>query len=119
MQIVVNRRDFLLFRTERDTRVVEISCRRLALRDLEWRLTRDAATTAHDRLDGEPPAAFETLSAEEALAELARDLRPDEVLRIADAGWSLPDPLRRQIDAIVSGHRGRGGRVEQAGPGRP
>ena len=109
----MNRRDFLLFRTERDTRVVEISFRRLALRDLEWRLTRDAASVPRDLIDGGPPAVFDTLSAAEALAELARDLEPDEVLRLADAGWSLPDPLRRQIDAIVTSHRGRGGRVER------
>jgi nucleotide-binding universal stress UspA family protein len=111
----MNRRDFLLFRTERNTRVVEISCRRLALRDLEWRLTRDATSAHNHRTDGEPPAVFDTLSAEQVLAELARDIKPDEILRIADVNWSLPDPLRRQIDAMVSGHRGRGGRVEQTG----
>jgi anti-sigma factor ChrR (cupin superfamily) len=108
------RRDFLLFRTERGTRVVEISFRRLALRDLEWRLTRDAVSGPHEPSDGEPPAVFDTLSAAEALAELAQDLEPDEVLRLADADWSLPEPLRRQIDEIVSGHRARGGRVERA-----
>ena len=112
----MNRRDFLLFRTERDTRVVELSCRRLALRDLEWRLTAStpAAEPPIDTLtDGEPPAAFDTPSVDQSLTRLAQDLEPRDVLRVVDADWSLPDSLRRRVDEIASAHRAKGGRVER------
>ena len=113
----MNRRDFLLFRTEEGARVVELSCRRLALRDLEWRLTASgpAADTPDDITEGEPPAAFDTQSVDQALDALARNLTPRDVLRLVDAEWVPSDDLRGRIEAIVSNHRTRGGRVEQVG----
>jgi hypothetical protein len=114
-QVAMNRRDFLLFRTEPATRVVELSCRRLALRDLEWRLTarEPADAPVADGADGEPAAAFALPSAGAALDDLDRDLDPREALRIVDVEWPLPEALRARVDQVAAAHRSRGGRVER------
>lgn len=111
----MNRRDFLLLRTDRD-RVVEISCQQLYMRYLDTQVTGDRSEgvddTAADPWSSEPPAVFETRTADQLFRDLECDLRHVDVLRILDSQWLACDELRRELEAVLSSFRRRGGRVE-------
>ena len=54
----MNRRDFLLFRTEGRTKTVELSCERLYMLYVDTRNT-PGTEGVDEQHDGEPPARFE------------------------------------------------------------
>jgi hypothetical protein len=107
----MDRRDFLLFRTEGRTKTVELSCERLFMRYVDTRNTPepDGADEEHD---GEPPARFALRTVRQLFDDLARDLREADVLRITDAEWLAEDEFRREVNALAATVRARGGRVE-------
>lgn len=117
----MKRRDFLRFRTERDTRTVEISCQRLYMDYLERRATGgppDTGGQSDGNFDpaeeGEPPTAFDERTTEELFANLERDLDGADVLRVTGHRWLSEGDgeLLREFDRLVSSFRARGGRVE-------
>ena len=123
----MNRRDFLLLRTE--PRVAELSCERLYMRCLDTQLTggqRDqsadsGAPSAAPALGcgsgetsqwgGEPPARFAQRTSQQLFEELDRELREVDVLRVVDTQW-LVDDLRQDFDNLMVLFRERGGRIE-------
>ena len=107
----MNRRDFLLFRTEGRTKTVELSCERLYMRYVDAR--RAPEPDAVDVVvDGEPPARFDRRSVRQLFDDIADDVRDADLLRITQAEWLAEDDFRREVDALADVVRGRGGRVE-------
>jgi len=107
----MNRRDFLLFRTEGRTRTVELSCERLYILYVDTRNTPETEG-ADEQYDGEPPARFELRTARQLFDDLARDLREADVLRITHSEWLAEEEFRREVNALADTVRTRGGRVE-------
>ena len=86
----MNRRDFLLLRT--DGSAVTLSCERLYMRLLDSQ--RDGTTR-------------------ELFENLAGDLRRVNAVRLTDASWLSRDELRSQLEPILDAFARRGGRVER------
>ena len=115
----MNRRDFLLLRTEPQgtmPRVVELSCERLYMRCLDTQVTGGPRDEAVDSAEtslwgGEPPARFAERTPQQLFEQLDRELREVEVLRVVDTQW-LDGDLRRDFEHLLAVFRARGGRVE-------
>jgi len=87
----MNRRDFLLLRTDANRASVTLSCEQLYMRYVDA------------ELDGSESALF---------ADLDRDLRDATTLRLTDTAWLARRDLKLQLDAVIIAFRKRGGRVE-------
>jgi hypothetical protein len=87
----VNRRDFLLMRTGRESGQAVLSCEQLYMRYVD---ARAQGTT------------------EEFFARLARDLESVTRVRLIKTSWLSDRALERELDAIFEGFRNRGGRIE-------
>ena len=112
----MNRREFLLFRTEPRGRVVELSCERLYMRCLDTQVTGGQPNESADSAEtspwgGEPPARFPERTPQHVLEELGRELGEVEVLRVVDSQWLVGD-LRRDFENLLALFRARGGRVD-------
>jgi hypothetical protein len=111
----MNRRDFLLLRTVARSRVAELSCERLYMRQLDIRLTGrrpDVDFPDGDPSAGEPPAVFDQRTTRQLFDNLERDLAGIDVLRVVDARWLAGDDLRGEFESLLTSFRSRGGRVE-------
>ena len=108
---VMNRRDFLLFRTEGRTKTVEVSCERLYMLYVDTRNTPEPQ--AADEHDGEPPARFELRTARQLLTNIARDLREADMSRHAHRM-----ARRRGIQARGARARRHGARPRRPGRNR-
>ncbi len=106
----MNRRDFLMFRTDGRTKTVELSCERLYMRYVDARRTPEPDDDA--AVNGEPPARFERRSVRQIFDDLAHDLREADVLRITDTEWLAEQDFSREVKALVDVVRARGSRVE-------
>lgn len=115
----LNRRDFLLLRTEGRERVLELSCEQLYVRftDATWEGVEDAAglPDADPWIGGEPPARLDRPRPEELFAELKSDLERVDVVRVHGGEWLSPGRLRDGIHALLDEFRARGGRVRFLG----
>ena len=107
----MNRRDFLLFKTEGRTKTVEVSCERLYMRYVDARRAPEPAA-ADLVVDGEPPARFERRSVRQLFDDIVHDVGGADVLRITHTEWLTEDEFRREVTALADAVRGRGGRVE-------
>ncbi len=87
----VNRRDFLLMRTGRESGQAVLSCEQLYMRYVD---ARAQGTT------------------EEFFARLARDLESVTRVRLIKTSWLSDRALERELDAIFESFRNRGGRIE-------
>ena len=85
----VERRDFLLLRTDGRTSV--LSCERLYMRFVDSRID---GTTA------------------ELFANLAHDLAGVRAIRLVDRSWLSDDDLKRQLREVLDSFRDNGGRID-------
>jgi hypothetical protein len=113
----VNRRDFLLLRTEHATRVAELSCERLYMHYQHASVTtsragESALPTALELVEGEPPAEFTEWTTDQLLSDVDRELRRADVLRVLETEWLAVVAFRRDVEALVAAFRDRGGHVE-------
>jgi hypothetical protein len=108
----MNRRDFLLFRTEGHSKLVELSCERLYMQYVDSRHTAGPETAEPLEEGGEPPARFDTRTTRQLFDDVARDLEQADVLRVTQTEWLADEGFRREVDALASTVRLRGGRVE-------
>ena len=106
----MNRREFLSFRSGSPRRVAELSCERLFMRVVDTQ--RVSARTDDTPGDGEPPAVFETCTADQLFADLQRDLRGVDTVRVVGVEWLGTSELRGRLDAVLGVFRAAGGRVE-------
>jgi hypothetical protein len=110
----MNRRDFLLFRTEHQTRIVELSCERLYMRYLDSQATTGPVDepVSRDSWDGEPPAQLEARTTRQLFDDLDRELQSVDIVRVVDTDWLAREEFRREVELLISAVRARGGRVE-------
>jgi hypothetical protein len=90
----VNRRDFLLMRSGRDSAdrgQAILSCEQLYMRYVD---ARAQGTTA------------------ELFARLAHDLEDVTRVRLIKTSWLSDDDLKRELDVVFDAFRERGGRIE-------
>jgi len=87
----VNRRDFLLMRSGRESGQAILSCEQLYMRYVD---ARAEGTTA------------------ELFARLVRDLEDVTRVRLIKTSWLSDDDLKRELDAVFDAFRERGGRIE-------
>ena len=107
----MNRRDFLLFRTEGRTRTVELSCERLYMRYVNARRAPEP-DTADGIVDGEPPARFDRRSVRQLFDDIAREVHDADLLRVTQTEWLTEEEFRGEVTALADAVRRRGGRVE-------
>ena len=106
----MNRRDFLLFKPAAGRRMAELSCEGLYMRVVDTQ--RVSARAGDEQGDGEPPAVFETRTTEQVFADLERDLRDVDVVRVIGAEWLGSPQLKRRLDVVLNAFRAAGGHVE-------
>ena len=87
----VNRRDFLLMRTGRDSGQAILSCEQLYMRYVD---ARAQGTTA------------------QLFTRLAGDLEGATRVRLIKTSWLSDDDLKRELDAVLDAFREGGGRIE-------
>lgn len=88
----MNRREFLLLRTDTATRSIVLSCEHLYMRYLD------------SRLDGTTSQLFQ---------HLADDLRAVNAVRLVETSWLSHEDLRQQVEIVLEAFRRSGGRVER------
>ena len=111
----MNRRNFLMLKTERGIRTVELSCQQLHMYCLETRVTSGQQDEDFDPVeDGEPPTAFEERTTVQLFEGLRRDLDGVDLLRVVGRRWLSEgdEELQTEFDRLLSSFRDRGGRVE-------
>ena len=107
----MNRREFLLFKKVRGQRVAELSCERLFMRVVDSQLMRGSNVDSDDPWAGEPPRVVDEITTHEVFADLERELRGVDVVRVIDAAWLTSAALRQRLDSVLDGFRAGGGRV--------
>ena len=110
----MNRRDFLLFKTVGARRVAELSCERLYMRVVETQRVSASSDESSEGWGREPPAVFDALTADRLFADLERELRGVDVVRVVDRSWLAASDLKPRLEALLDAVRARGGRVESA-----
>ena len=112
----MNRRDFLLLRTEQTTRVAELSCERLYMHyqhsSVTMRFAASATSAALQIGEDEPPTVFVERTTRQLFSEVDHELRRADVLCVLDTQWLAVDAFRRHVEGLLSAFRRRGGRVE-------
>ena len=112
----MNRREFLLLRTEPVGRVAELSCERLFMQYQHSTVTTaavdSAAPAAHGLGDGEPRAVFTERTPHDLLGDVERELHDADVLRVSDTEWLTVETFGQDVEALLTAFRRRGGRVE-------
>lgn len=106
----MNRRDFLLFKTEGRRKTVELSCERLYMLYVDTRNTLDAEP--REVYDGEPPARFTLRSARQLFDDISRDLDGVDILRVMHTEWLADGDFKREVETLIAAIQSRGGRVE-------
>ncbi len=106
----MNRRDFLFFKPGAARRLAELSCERLFMRVVDTR--RLSAHADDEEADGEPPAVFEMRTTDQVFADLERDLRDVDLVRVIGIEWLGDRELKGRLDAVLRAFRAAGGYVE-------
>jgi hypothetical protein len=89
--VQVNRRDFLLLRSQPDRDTVVLSCEQLYMRYAD---ARAAGTTA------------------EFFEHLGRNLTSVRKVRLIKTSWLADEDLTQELDKVFAVYRAQGGRIE-------
>ncbi len=111
----MKRRNFLLLKTERGIRTVELSCQRLHMHCLERCVTSSQLDQDFDPVEeGEPPTAFDKPTTEQLFENLGRDLDGVDILRVLGHRWLSEgdEELLQGFNELLQSFRAGGGRVE-------
>jgi len=110
----MNRRDFLFFKREPARRIAELSCEQLYMRVVDTQLVsaRTGDLSGVEPFEGEPPAVFETRTTEQVFADLERDLRGVDLVRVVGAEWLASPDLKGRLESVLTAFRAAGGRIE-------
>ena len=110
----MNRRDFLFLKREPTRRIAELSCERLYMRVVDTQLVsaQPGDLSGDEPVEGEPPAVFDTRTTEQVFADLERDLRGVDLVRVVGAEWLVAPELKGRLESVLTAFRAAGGRVE-------
>jgi hypothetical protein len=73
-------------------------------------LSRQWVDSSESSQYGEGPAVFDTHTTKELFAELDRQLRDADTVRVTHTRWLSPD-LRREFGHVLRAFRARGGKI--------
>ena len=91
--------------------MAELSCERLFMRVIDSELMRGSNVDSDDPWVGEPPRVVDEITTDELFADLERDLRGIDVVRVVDAAWLTSAELRQRLNSVLDGFRAGGGHV--------
>ena len=104
----MNRRDFLLLRSESRRRIAELSCERLYMRFLDLHLHGADAGVPAAEGDAERAPVFAGRSMRSLFDRLEQDLANVDVLYLLDRVWLERDDFRRQLEPVLRAFTERG-----------
>ncbi|MDA1371121.1 MAG: hypothetical protein O2971_10215 [Proteobacteria bacterium] len=118
----MNRREFLLFRTEGSQRVAELSCEKLFMhfQDLNSSVQQgreEQGTLADaDWWAGEPALLINTIDHEEFFRAVLSDLQNVDQLSVKDVEWLVQGDFRIRVDTLLAAFQAGGGQVSYQQP---
>ena len=99
--------------------MAELSCERLFMRVVDSQMVRGSNVGSDDTPAGEPPRVVDEITTHELFADLERELRGVDAVRVVDAAWLTSAELRQRLDSVLDEFRAGGGRVDTTdGPRR-
>ena len=113
----MQRRDFLLFRTEGSKRVGELSCEKLFMhfQDLSsgFQQAMEEAGTLDDAdwWAGEPPLSIQTIDSETFFRGVLAEMRDTDSLQVLDMEWLAQGDFRIRVETLLAAFKARGGEV--------
>ena len=112
---LMNRRDFLLLKTDRGKETLELSCERLYMCCLNTGPTGGQQNDGFAPVDdGEPLPALDERTTRQLFNNLDRVLQDVDILRVMDREWLPDEEFSLELEALLTSFRARGGRVELA-----
>ena len=118
----MNRRDFLLFRTEDSARIVDLSCQKLFVHYLDLCSGFAQGTPEAGMLEnsdwwaGEPPLEIATTVPEELFRKVQSDILDADKLRIVDMEWMAQGEFRIRVETLIATFRAAGGEIIYGAP---
>lgn len=113
----MNRRDFLLFRTEAAKQVADLSCEKLFVHYEGLCSGFHQAEEEQGTLDdadwwaGEPPLSISSIDTEDFFRSLLADLKKVETLHVLDMQWLAQGDFRIRVDTLLAAFKAKGGDV--------
>ena len=118
----MNRRQFLLFRTEGSQRLAELSCEKLFMhfQDLSSGVQQgreEQGTLADaDWWAGEPALLINTIDQEEFFRAVLGDLQHADLLTVKDMEWLVQGDFRIRVETLLAAFKAGGGQVSYQQP---
>lgn len=113
----MNRRDFLLFRTEDDKKVADLSCEKLFIHyeglNSGFHQAREEAGTLDDAdwWAGEPPLKIYRSDPETFFRSVLADLKDVDSLRVLDMEWLAQGDFRIRVETLLAAFKAKGSDV--------
>ena len=113
----MNRRDFLLFRTEDDKKVADLSCEKLfvhyeGLKSGFHQAEEEAGTLDDaDWWAGEPPLKIRSSDPESFFRSVLADLKDVDSLRVLDMEWLAQGDFRIRVETLLAAFKAKGSEV--------
>ena len=113
----MNRRNFLLFRTEDDKRVADLSCEKLFIHyeglQSGFQHAQEEAGTPDDAewWAGEPPLAINSIGHEEFFRSIQSELMDVDRLRVLDMEWLGQGDFRIRVETLLAVFKAKGSEV--------
>jgi len=82
------------------------------MRVVDSQLTRGSSAGSDNPWVGEPPRVVDEITTHELFADLGRELRGIDVVRVIDAAWLTSVELRQRLDSVLDEFRAGGGHVD-------
>lgn len=114
----MNRRDFLLMKTEDGDRIVELSCEKLYMQFADAQNGDVPSPREQGRLQeagswsGEPDAELTPSNLNEFFRYLERQLESADVLRMQNPDWLQDQDFKARVYEMLTEYKARGGRVQ-------
>lgn len=113
----MNRRDFLMFRTDGADRIVDLSCQKLFVHYLDMCSGFAQGTPEAGLLDdadwwaGEPPLEIATTAPDDFFRSVQADILNADKLRIVDMEWMAQEEFRIRMETLIAAFRAAGGEI--------
>ena len=113
----MNRRDFLLFRTEGSQRIADLSCEKLFMHYQDLNSGYHQAAEESGTLDdadwwaGEPPLAIDNTDPEAFFRSVLTDIKDVDSVRVLDMEWLAQGEFRIRVETLLAAFKARGGEV--------
>ena len=118
----MNRRDFLLFRTEGPEKIAELSCEKLYMHftdslSAQYLGQAESGTAAEaEWWAGEPPAVFSTGDPQALFDDMAAEISDVDVLLVNGKEWLVEEFFMQRVEKLLAQFSAEGGRVIYAKP---